>query len=242
VDNKIGIVQGRLTQSPNGQLQWFPDDHWQEEFAIASENGFDFIELFAERTQNDRNPLWSDEGITTIKELTSKNNLQMEAVNNNYIITHSLLNDKKALVQNKRLLDQCQRLGIKNLILPCLEESNITVANMSQFKDILIELADVAQMKQITILLETYLGGDGHLKLFDMLNHSNIKCVYDTGNGISQGYDLYNDIKKLADYIGLVHIKDKSSAGENVVLCTGEVDFYSVFKALEQMTPWICQL
>ena len=34
---RFGIVQGRLTQSPPGCLQWFPQDNWKDEFRIASE-------------------------------------------------------------------------------------------------------------------------------------------------------------------------------------------------------------
>ena len=32
---KLGIVQGRLIQSPPGELQWFPQDDWEKEFFIA---------------------------------------------------------------------------------------------------------------------------------------------------------------------------------------------------------------
>ena len=42
---KFGIIQGRLTQSPPGCLQWFPQQEWRSEFAKASELGISFIEL-----------------------------------------------------------------------------------------------------------------------------------------------------------------------------------------------------
>ena len=46
--NEFGIVQGRLTQSPPGCLQWFPQGCWQKEFKIASDIGINYIELIAE--------------------------------------------------------------------------------------------------------------------------------------------------------------------------------------------------
>ena len=36
---RFGMVQGRLTQSPPGCLQWFPQETWQDEFHIASDLG-----------------------------------------------------------------------------------------------------------------------------------------------------------------------------------------------------------
>ena len=37
MDLKLGIVQGRLLQSPPDQLQWFPQERWEEEFPLAEE-------------------------------------------------------------------------------------------------------------------------------------------------------------------------------------------------------------
>ena len=49
------MVQGRLTQSPPGCLQWFPQDGWEEEFQIASNIGVNYIELIAEINHNSKN-------------------------------------------------------------------------------------------------------------------------------------------------------------------------------------------
>ena len=34
--NQIGICQGRLTQPPGNQLQWFPGEKWKNEFYFSS--------------------------------------------------------------------------------------------------------------------------------------------------------------------------------------------------------------
>ena len=56
----LGIVQGRLIQSPPGMLQWFPDEDWQAEFYIAATLGIENIELIAERVHNQNNPIWTE--------------------------------------------------------------------------------------------------------------------------------------------------------------------------------------
>ena len=64
----FGIVQGRLTQSPPGCLQWFPQESWQDEYVTASDIGINYIELIAEVQHNSKNPIWTDDGIEEIKQ------------------------------------------------------------------------------------------------------------------------------------------------------------------------------
>jgi sugar phosphate isomerase/epimerase len=72
---RFGVVQGRLISSPPGQLQWFPQERWEEEFEFARVLGFSYLELIAERQHNPQNPLWSDAGVQRILELNEENGL-----------------------------------------------------------------------------------------------------------------------------------------------------------------------
>ena len=47
-----GVVQGRLSKSPDNQLQWFPQDCWQDEFCKCETLGLNFVELLDERSYN----------------------------------------------------------------------------------------------------------------------------------------------------------------------------------------------
>ena len=100
---RFGIVQGRLTQSPPGCLQWFPQDVWQNEFSLASEIGIDYIELIAEVQHNNNNPIWTDEGISQIKKLVENNNLTLHALCNDYIIENTFF-DENVVQQNTSLI------------------------------------------------------------------------------------------------------------------------------------------
>ena len=87
----FGMVQGRLTQSPPGYLQWFPQNSWQDEFNTAASIGVNYIELIAEVQHNPENPIWTDAGISKIKQLVKKNDLTLHALCNDYIVEHSFL-------------------------------------------------------------------------------------------------------------------------------------------------------
>lgn len=227
-----GVVQGRLIQSPPGQLQWFPQESWESEFFLANALDFSYIELITEEQHNDSNPVWSDEGIAKIKSLVEKNNLILPTLCNDYVISHSLLNDRKAIEQTKKAIDQGQKLGISMLVLPLFKQSEITMGNHKAFVEVLQTLASYAEKRRISLCIETILTGDELLHLFDRMGHSNVKCVFDTGNRIAYGQDIYVDIVKLGDYIEHVHIKDKNADNENVLLGTGLVNFNKVFESL----------
>jgi L-ribulose-5-phosphate 3-epimerase len=233
-NTRFGIVQGRLTQSPPGYLQWFPQSSWQEEFSVASKIGVNYIELIAEVQHNAENPIWTDNGIEEIKQLVKDNNLTLHALCNDYIIENSFL-DERVIQQNIELLEQGKKLGVEKYIMPFFESSELSINNMQEYIEPLKRIAKVADDAGIMVCLETILTGSELLKLLGLIDMPNVKAVYDTGNRVAFGHDLAGDIRLLGDSIAHVHIKDKNSNNENVLLGTGLVNFESVFYALNDI-------
>ncbi len=233
-NTRFGMVQGRLTQSPSGRLQWFPQESWQDEFSAASDIGIDYIELIAEVQHNVNNPIWTDEGIGQIKQLVKKNDLTLHALCNDYIVEHSFL-DEDVIQQNIDLIEQEKKLGIEKYIMPFFESSELSANNMQDYVEPLKRVSKVAYSGNITVCLETILTGQELIKLLKLIDLPNVKVVYDTGNRVAFGHDLASDIRLLSDYIAHVHIKDKNSDNENVLLGTGLVNFENVFDALHDI-------
>tara|TARA_B100001564_G_C20558354_1_gene632533 strand:+ start:134 stop:949 length:816 start_codon:yes stop_codon:yes gene_type:complete len=231
---KFGIIQGRLTNSPPDCLQWFPQKEWQDEFRKASELGINFIELIAEINHNPNNPIWTDQGLEKIRQSSLDNNLPLNSLCNDYIIQHHM-NDDHVIQQNISLLNQCAKIGIKKYIMPFFEKSEITSNNYDEFISPLIVIADEASKLDISISLETTLTGSELLDLLELLNHKNIKIVYDTGNRVAFGHDLPGDIELLSNNINHIHIKDKNIENNNVLLGTGLVNFHDVFQSLKKI-------
>ena len=231
---RFGMVQGRLTQSPPGLLQWFPQSNWQEEFISASKIGVNYIELISEVQHNLYNPIWTDDGIIEIKQLVESNNLTLHALCNDFIVENSFL-DERVIKQNIELLKQGKKLGIEKYIMPFFESSELTAYNMKQYLEPLKRVAKVAYDENITVCIETILTGKELVDLLKLIGLPNFKAVYDTGNRIAFGHDLAGDIRLLGDAIAHVHIKDKNKNNENVLLGTGLVNFESVFYALNDI-------
>ena len=231
---RFGMVQGRLTQSPPGCLQWFPQGNWQEEFSVASKIGVNYIELIAEVQHNAENPIWTDNGIEEVKRLVKDNHLTLHTLCNDYIVENSFL-DERVIRQNIELLEQGKKLGVEKYIMPFFESSELTVNNMQEFIEPLKRVAEVAYDGNIIVCLETILTGKELIDLLRLIDSPNVKAVYDTGNRVAFGHDLAGDIRLLSDAIAHVHIKDKNSNNENVLLGTGLVNFESVFYALNDI-------
>ena len=229
---RFGMVQGRLIKSPPGQLQWFPQDCWESEFSFAAELGINYIELIAERNHNPGNPLWSEEGIKLIKLLVARNQLSSHAFCNDYIIDHALTQGEEVLKQNLRLIERGALLGCEKYIVPLFEKSEITVNNMDEYVVPLRVIADKAAEFGITVCLETLLSGAQLIQVLNKVNHPAISVVFDTGNRVALDHDLTSDIRLLGSRIRHVHIKDKNSVNENVILGSGLVNFQQVFEAL----------
>ena len=50
-------MQGRLLPDNSNYLQYFPQNHWKEEYTIAETLGFEYIELLYDIEQSNQNPL-----------------------------------------------------------------------------------------------------------------------------------------------------------------------------------------
>ena len=227
----FGIVQGRLTSPPNQELQFFPTENWDKEFSLASNLSLNFIEFIAERSHNDSNPIWSDYGINQIKNLVKANNLIIYSLCNDYIIDHNI-KSQEVIEQNFKLIENSNKLGVKKYILPFFERSEINATNCGDFVKPIRQIADYANKFNIEVCLETILNGNDLKILVKEIDRKNLKVVFDTGNMVTQKYDLHEEILKLDNLITHLHIKDKNSNGENVILGTGLVNFDSIFSAL----------
>lgn len=232
----FGIVQGRLSNPPNNELQWFPQKNWDKEFEIASKLGFKYIELIAERQHNPNNPIWEIQGIEKIAELNEQNGLLFHSFCNDYIIEHSLVkNTKDVINQSLKLISMGKKLNLEKLIIPLFESSEMNMHNYKDYKYPLKEIGDATKESEMILCLETILDGQQLLDILSYIDHPNIFCVFDTGNRIAYGHDIYADIILLNDHIKHLHIKDKDKNDNNVLLGTGKVNFHKVFKSLAKI-------
>ena len=82
---------------------------------------------------------------------------------------------------------------------------------------------------------ETDLNPEIEYELLKSLNNEKLKICFDMGNSASYDYNPESTLKKISNYLGSIHIKDRKLNGGSVPLGKGKVDFNNVFSSLDKM-------
>lgn len=90
------------------------------------------------------------------------------------------------------------------------------------------KVAPRAEKAGVTFALETTLNADDHVRILDAVGSSAVKVYYDVSNMIRQGYDIYQEIRRLGGRIAQIHMKEKGC-----LLGEGLVDYLKVRDAIE---------
>jgi sugar phosphate isomerase/epimerase len=233
---KFGTVQGRLVSTKHNQLQVFPGNQWEAEFAISQKMGLDFIEFFVERDFNEGNPLWSSEGIKRMRDLATASKQDIYSSCIDLIINHSATSGKSGFVEQKIdvFISQSALLGCKLLVFPFLEKSSIDESNFSATVELLRYVAERSAALGMEVAIESMLDSRFLLQLVAETDRQNLGVVFDTGNRVGLSKDLGEELADLMPWVKHVHIKDKDADGNNVRLGSGLVNFLDVFLILRK--------
>lgn len=236
--NKIGIMQGRLSPPLDGRIQSFPWSTWEKEFKDAAALGFDEIEFIFESLNYENNPLLTTQGSDKIKELVAATGVEVNYVCADYFMEKPFFrateSERKQSTETlKKLIEQCDMIGIKGIEIPLVDNSRIETEEEAElFIKSLRECLPVAEKSNIKLGLETSLNPDDFMALLDKIDHPLVGANYDSGNSASLGYDPEEEISKLGKWLYNVHIKDRVLGGDTVPLGEGDADFEKVFGTL----------
>jgi len=234
--NTIGIMQGRLSSPINGAIQAFPKDTWRDEFQIASDIGYDAIELIFDDWEN---PLFDSEKVKEIKELADQSGIIISSVCVDYTMHKPLfgyyMHDTIYVVQE--LIKKCKEIEIPRIGIAFEDNSSITtILQLNQAVYSMKECMKVAEDLGIIITIETSLLVENIKEFIYRVGSPNLKVNFDLGNSCAYGEDTLEVIRSLGDLIGGIHIKDRTKLfGTTVPLGEGDVDFASCFKAIQDM-------
>jgi L-ribulose-5-phosphate 3-epimerase len=236
----IGVMQGRLLPKYKGRYQAHPLNYWEPEFILAKERSLDCIEFILDYNDVESNPLMSEKGIMEIKEKVRNSNVKVLSVCADYFMESPFHQDNDYEIsksQNilKRLINSSEIIGIKNIIIPCVDHSSLHVKSFDKFIINIEELVKYAEEKSINICLETDLPPKEFKNLIDGFNNNNIKVNYDIGNSASLGYNVEEEFEFYGNYISDVHIKDRIFNGGSVELGTGDADIDALVIELKKI-------
>ena len=237
---QIGIMQGRLVPPTNNSIQCFPRENWTNEFALASQAGLDCIEWIYDLHGEDVNPLATDTGLKTIKDLSRQYKVKIFSICADYFMDKPLVRTSQMELDDRLntlywLLERGSLIGINRMVIPFVDASRIDT--QAEFDGVVKLLGNVLQQAiktGIEIHLETSLNPVRFAELLAQLPHPLIKANYDSGNSSSLGYAPRDEFAAYGERVGSVHIKDRILGGGTVPLGTGNVDFAALAESLSK--------
>ena len=234
--NPVGIVQGRLSPPVDGMIQAFPKETWRDEFRIASEIGFDAIELIFDGPEN---PLFHKEGADEIRSLANTSNIFISSANMDYSMFYPLFGEtrKQSLLTTIEVIQQCASIGIPRVGISFEDNSSIlTEAHRDQAIESMKVCLRIAESLDMIITIETSLIGTNLIEFIDQIGSANLKVNFDTGNSCAYGEDPASVIRSLRRHIGGIHIKDRTRLfGMTVPLEQGDTDLSGCFEAIKDI-------
>lgn len=237
----FGIMQGRLTPSNGRGIQFFPFDNWENEFKFAANTGLNEIEFIFDFDRYEQNPLWSESGIDQIKDKIKQTGIKVNHICADFFMRQPFFRvEEVKRLENievlKKLILAAKQIGAYTIEIPLVDNSSIkTEAEEDLLLASLREVMPFAQENGITLGLETDLAPKPFLELLKKANHPLIKANYDSGNSSGLGYDHYEEVITLGNYIHNIHIKDRVLGGTTVSLGTGNANFERFFQALKEI-------
>ncbi len=241
----FGIMQGRLTPSNGRGIQFFPFDNWKKEFEIGKQIGLNEIEWIFDYDNYIENPILSKNGISEIKECIRNEEIKVKSVCFDYFMRRPFYKtkaeDRLAYRQEnvefvKRVVDGMNQIGATILEVPMVDDSSIqTPEERRLMVDFLQEVLSIAEDCGIYIGCETDMPVGVFREFLDEINHPRIKANYDSGNSSGLGYNHWDELHNLAEYVANVHIKDRVFHGTTVALGTGSANFEDVFSSLKDI-------
>lgn len=237
-DQRVGVMQGRLSPRPSQRLQAFPHQTWPEEFAQAKSIGFSYIEWIYEAERAAENPIASRAGRTAIRACAAATGLPVASVCADYFMVHRLAGGTaQARAEHAAALAELVRwtreLGATRILLPLLETSAVgTPELVREVTESIQRICPVLDECNVALGLEMEIPGKDYAAVIRGVGHDKVRAYYDTGNSTAQGFDIASDIVPLLPFLEAVHLKDRLVSGTSQPFGHGAANFAGFFGVL----------
>src|SRR3989344_1904011 len=236
----LGILQGRLTPSPDGSIQFFPKYNWENEFGLAGDIGFDCIELLVKKDSCHENPLFRLNKLLAIRKLSSDLRISTPSIHGFYDRSEHY---GRILA---KMICLAPLVGARTVLVSFFHQNALNnEADKELARQQLSFALPYCQDADVFLGIETEMVASELREFVLSFNHPNIGVYYDIGNMASMGVNVASEIRELGGLICGVHVKDRlPNGGETVPLGEGCADFRGAFTALRDVGyagPFIVQ-
>ena len=234
-----GIMQGRLSKQIENKIQAFPEKNWYLEFSKAKNLGLKNIEWTLDYKDLYKNPFLTKKGQIKIKQLSAKYSIKINSVTGDCFMQKPFWktkNNKKLIVDLKKVIESCKKLGVKYIVVPIVD--NGSIKNQNQLNNLLKHCNEIVKdlyNSKIKILFESDYSPKKLKKFIKKFNKNYFGINYDVGNSAALEYSIDDEFKYYGQYIYNVHIKDRIKNGNTIRLGKGNANFFKLFENLKKI-------
>ena len=187
------------------------------------------LNLYLTHIHHSFESLFNSEGLKLIQDHVIKNKIKVENVCADYFMNYPLYLTEEQSKFNyytlKSLIINSTKIGVKNIILPCVDQSSLNQRYKKySFLKFIEKFNSILEKHKVYLSLETDLPPKKFKKLIDSIDNPWVKINYDSGNSVSLGFDIDDEFEYYGNYISSVHIKDRKLNGPSVLLGKGELN------------------
>jgi len=217
------------------------DPDLETAFTMGRELGFDGLEILFVELEYQKEILWTREGVRQLRRLAEATGLELPSCCAGRYNRRGFVNPDPAVREEcveimLRLIDTCTDAGMDNILVAFFGDHEIRT---EQHKDLVVEAlkrcAPKAESRGITLALEGTVPVEDFMAIIERVDSEALGIYYDVGNAQWLGYDIAAELRTARDLVAQVHIKDRTTSGENVPLGEGAVDFRVVADTLHEI-------
>ena len=236
IENRIGFIQGRLSDLVNNRIQLFPVKNWKAELKEASRNEIRTLEWTIDSETITENPLILPESIPEVIENIKLFNIRIPSVTCDYFMEKPPWQESARDLEDvlTKIMIGMRLLNSTKLVVPLVDNSSLSE---NRYKTSVINFFELMNPKiiqnNIQICFESDFSPQNLADFIDEFPSHNYGINYDIGNSASLGYLPHEEFEMYGNRIINVHVKDRLLHGKSVPLGEGSADFETVFKCLK---------
>ena len=240
-ENRLGFMQGRLSEMVAGKMQSFPWNAWEQEFEIAPHIPINLMEWTLDHERLYENPLLTSAGQKKIRFLSQKYAVTVPSLTADCFMqapfwkSTGVVRDK-LLQEFIDVVSACKNVGIGIIVVPLVD--NGSLESEAQEQDIVQTLLNHINLfcdNRLRIAFESDYAPLKLQQFISRLPSGYFGVNFDMGNSAGLGFDSSHEFGLYGDRIINVHVKDRIHNGSTVPLGLGSVDFSKVFLGLENI-------
>jgi hexulose-6-phosphate isomerase len=238
IENRIGFIQGRLSELVNNRIQLFPVKSWKAELKEASRNEIRTLEWTIDSETITENPLILPESIPEVIENINYFNIRIPSVTCDYFMEKPPWQESARDLEDilTKIMIGMRLLNSTKLVIPLVDNSSLSE---NRYKTSIINFFEQMNPKiienNIQICFESDFSPKNLADFIDEFPSYNYGINYDIGNSASLGYLPHEEFEMYGNRIINVHVKDRLLHGKSVPLGEGSADFETVFKCLKSI-------